>query len=79
MSQVDGAYLNLEVQLKEDRQGALRDQIITELQEESRKVRSIINAGVSPDDYKRLSTVLIAFEKASHVVEQMWPRLQKLN
>ncbi|MGF1547436.1 MAG: EscE/YscE/SsaE family type III secretion system needle protein co-chaperone [Thiotrichales bacterium] len=79
MSQTEGAYLNLEVQLKDDRQGVLRDTILGELQEESRKVRSLINAGVSPDDYKKLSSVLIAYEKAQYVVEQMWPKLQKLN
>ncbi len=62
--------LDIEVNLKKDKTGAYKKELISKFNDAEVQVRHDINKGVSPADYTRLSKLLEAFEVSVKVIEK---------
>ncbi len=77
MAQTEGAHLEIEIALQNDRDGRFRKELLTLFEQEAARLRARLNQGVPPEEYERLARLLAAIETASRVVNEIWPRLQK--
>lgn len=64
-----GIRLDLEARLQDDHDGTCRRDVLAELATRRTEVRRCMDAGVAPEDYRRLGRVLEAFDAAYGVVE----------
>ncbi len=62
--------LDIEKDLENDVSGEYKRNIIATLMETSTKVRNELGKGLVPDEYKKLSTLLMALEASIKIVEQ---------
>lgn len=67
--------LDIEAALKNDPSGEYKRTLIGELLGQANGIKSELNKGVGPDDYKRLQALLQATETASEVVEKVWQQI----
>lgn len=62
--------LDIEKDLNNDTTGEYKKSIITRLREASSEVRNELGQGLVPDEYKKLSNLLLALESSIKIVEQ---------
>ena len=62
--------LDIEQDLKNDTTGEYKRSIITKLKDTSVEVRNELGQGLVPDEYKKLSNLLLALESSIKIVEQ---------
>ncbi len=77
MQQADSAYLNIEIELKNDHSGRVRDELVAAFTSEIARTRHAMNQGVVPEEFQRLSKVVKSLEAAVKVTNDMWRRLQQ--
>lgn len=65
----DSALLEMEARLRDDVTGTFRADLLARLVEQRTAVRRRLDAGVAPEDFRRLSLVLDAFDAAHGIVE----------
>lgn len=69
--------IELDVQLKADKDGELKTELLSKLEEEYRIVKNNLNKGCHPDDYSLYEGLLGAIETAKAVVTEVWDRLHR--
>ncbi|HIO91495.1 MAG TPA: EscE/YscE/SsaE family type III secretion system needle protein co-chaperone [Leucothrix mucor] len=62
--------LDIEQDLKNDATGEYKKSIVTKLRDTSAEVRNELGQGLVPDEYKKLSGLLMALESSIKIVEQ---------
>jgi len=62
--------LDIEQDLKNDATGEYKRSIIAKLKDTSVEVRNELGKGLVPDEYKKLSNLLLALESSVKIVEQ---------
>ncbi len=62
--------LDIEQDLKNDTTGEYKRSIISKLKDTSTDVRHELGQGLVPDEYKKLSNLLLALESSIKIVEQ---------
>ena len=62
--------LDIEQDLKNDTTGEYKRNIVTKLKSTSIEVRNELGQGLVPDEYKKLSNLLLALESSIKIVEQ---------
>ena len=62
--------LDIEKDLKEDRSGEYKKELLSKFNSFEIEVRSELNKGIAPKEYERLNKLLQAVEASASVVEQ---------
>ncbi|MEM9280416.1 MAG: EscE/YscE/SsaE family type III secretion system needle protein co-chaperone [Verrucomicrobiota bacterium] len=61
--------LDIETKLKEDSEGAVRDQLVGTLEEDARRVKTEMDRGLAPDEFEVAQKMKAALEASVHVVK----------
>lgn len=64
--------LQIEQNLKNDVSGMYKNELLDKFNQAASQVRSELNQGVSPDEYEKLNSFLLALEASCEVVDQFW-------
>ena len=71
-------WFPVEETLKNDSSGAKRDALINRLNEQAKKLKRQMDAGVPQREFAQLSSVHLAFEVASQLVTVIWNRYHRI-
>lgn len=64
--------LQIEQNLKNDESGMYKNELLDKFNQAASQIRVELNQGVSPGEYDKLNTFLLALEAGCEVVEQFW-------
>ena len=66
--------IDLDVQLKEDRTGEFKKELLQQLEAQQAEIKNVLNKGCAPDDYTLYQELLAATATAKEVIELVWSR-----
>lgn len=68
--------LQIEQNLRNDESGLYKNELLDKFNQAASQVRTELNQGVSPDEYEKLNSFLLALEAGCEVVEQFWSQVR---
>lgn len=66
------AKLNMKAELKRDKNGIYKRELIGEFAQKAAEIKFALNRGMVPQEYKQLSVLLQSIEAASNTVDRVW-------
>lgn len=68
----EGIVMDLEVHLKDDRDGSLRSEVAAGIAEQMAVIDAALKQGVPPAEYQKLNTIKSGLGSANLILDRIW-------
>ena len=68
----ESIVMDLEVRLKDDRDGSLRSEVAAGIAEQVAAVEAALNKGVPPAEYRKLNAIKSGLGSANLILDRIW-------